>query len=306
MKANDARGAIGLETEAVAGAATAALPAIADVPPPPLLPRLLGSREAMTVGLLIVAFVAGALLSPYFLDAAYLLSATSLYMEIGIIALPMTLIIIAGDIDLSVASTLALVASATAVLWSQVGLPLPAAIVCGLALGALCGALNGALIVGLGLPSLTVTLGTLALYRGIAQILIGDHSIGGFPSWAVGIDTWRVPGSPIPVTLVFFLLLALGFGLLLHRTVFGRLIYATGANREAARYAGVATGRVRLILFVLSGFLAGLAGMIMTSRLGVARFDLANGLELDVITAVVLGGTDIFGGRGSIFGTVVA
>lgn len=269
--------------------------------------RLRGTLpELVAVCLLVAAFVVGASLSPYFLDVPFLLDSTTLYVEAGIMALGMTFIIVSGNIDLSVASTLALVATVTAVLHVELGLAMPLAIVAGLALGTLAGALNGWLVARMQLPALAVTLATLALYRGIAQIFLGDHSLTQFPSWFVGIDRVHVPGTPAPVLLLLFLLLALGLALVLHRTVFGRWVYALGTNEEAARYSGIPVDRVKILIFALSGFLAAVAGLIMDSRLAVARFDHARGLELDVITAVVLGGTNIYGGRGTIFGSVIA
>lgn len=262
-------------------------------------------REVLVIGLLIAAFAACARLSPYFLDIHYLLDASSLYMETGLIALTMTFIIISGNIDLSVASTLALTASTTAVLTTRLGVPFGLALVCGLILGALLGLFNGILIVKMRLPSLVVTLGTFALYRGIAQILVGDHSISQFPEWFIGIDYRRVVG-PVPLPLVIFLVLAALASLILHRTVLGRWIIAMGTNPAASRYSGIPTGFTVAVLFMLSGLMAAVAGAMMTSRLGVARYDMAKGMELDVITAVVLGGTDIFGGRGTILGTVTA
>lgn len=261
-------------------------------------------RELTVVALLGVAFLVCARLSPYFLDFHYLLDATSLYMEAGVIALAMTFIIISGNIDLSVASNLALVASVTGVLYARLKVPLGIACLCGLALGALLGAANGLLIVRLRLPSLTVTLGTLALYRGIAQILLGDGSISGLPEWFVGIDYRRV--GPVPAPLLIFCGLAVIAAIVLHRTITGRWTYALGTNPVACHFSGVPVGRLTLLLFTFSGLLSGLAGLMMTSRLSVARYDMALGLELDIITAVVLGGTDIFGGRGTIFGTATA
>jgi rhamnose transport system permease protein len=262
--------------------------------------------ELVAACLLVAAFVVGASLSPYFLDVPFLMDSTTLYVEAGIMALGMTFIIVSGNIDLSVASTLALVATVTAVLHVELGLAMPLAILAGLVLGTLAGALNGWLVARLRLPALAVTLATLALYRGIAQIFLGDHSLSQFPSWFVGIDRVKVPGTSIPVLLVLFLLLALVLALVLHRTVFGRWVYALGTNEEAARYSGVPVDRVKILIFALSGFLAAVAGLIMDSRLAVARFDHARGLELDVITAVVLGGTNIYGGRGTIIGSVIA
>ena len=164
------------------------------------------------------------------------------------------------------------------------------------------------------LPALAVTLATLALYRGVAQVLVGDDSRPRlawsrdivFPEWFVGIHRVYIPGTSIPLPLVLFVILAIVLGILLHKTTFGRWVYAIGTNEEAARYAGVPTQRVKLAIFTMMGLLSGLAGLIMVSRLSVARYDHARGWELDVITAVVLGGTSIYGGRGTIFGTVTA
>lgn len=279
---------------------------VAAITPSPLA-RLLNykyTREMVAVVLLAGAFFWGTRLSPHFLDARYLLDATSLSMEIGIIALGMTFIIISGNIDLSVGSTLTLVACVMGILSTEHGMPLGLALVCGLCLGAFLGFLNGILIAWLRLPSLTVTLGTFALYHGLAQVLLGDHSISKLPTWFIGIDQWHVAGLPVP--LIIFLVLAVIFAALLHRTLLGRWTYAIGTNAEASRYSGIAVDRILILLFTLSGALAALGGIIMMSRLSVARYDMANGLELEAITAVVLGGTDIFGGRGTIFGTAVA
>jgi len=270
--------------------------------------------EFVTVVLLILAFVVGSLMSPYFLDAVFLFNYTSLYIEVGIMAIGMTFIIISGNIDLSVASILALVASAAGVVYFDLGVPMVMTIVIALTLGTLLGWLNGALVARLKLPALAVTLGTWALYRGAAQILVGDDSRPRlawtrefmYPEWFTRIHRVYIPGTPIPVPLVIFLVLAIVLGIVLYKTTFGRWVYAIGTNEDAARYSGVPTHRVKMLIFALTGFLSGLAGLIMVSRLSVARYDHARGWELDVITAVVLGGTDIFGGRGSMFGTVVA
>jgi rhamnose transport system permease protein len=265
---------------------------------------LLAYPETIAVVLLLAAFAVGGALSPYFLDLQYQLDSTSLYMEVGVMALAMTLVIISGNIDLSVASNLALTAVVCAKLYADLDLPMPLAALLGPVIGGLLGLANGLMITLLRLPSLTVTLGTLALYRGLAQVLVGDHSIGGFPEGFSGID-YRYVG-PLPMPLVVFLVLAVAFGLVLHRTVFGRCVYAIGTNEPAARFSGLRVDRVKLAVFTLTGAMAGCGALMMLSRLGVARYDLALGDELAVITAVVLGGTDIFGGRGSIFGTVVA
>ena len=273
--------------------------------------RFLAYPELITFLLLLGAFGLGAGLAEHYLDRAdlfldpgYLLDSTSLYMEIGIIALTMTFVIISGNIDLSVASNLALTAVLCAKLHADADVPMAVAAALGPVIGGLLGLFNGLLITRLRLPSLTVTLGTLALYRGLAQVLAGDHSIGGFPSWFTGID-YRYAG-PFPMPLLVFLALAVVAGLALHKTVFGRNIYMIGTNEPASRFSGVRVDATKLAVFTLSGAAAGLGAIMMLSRLGVARYDLALGDELAVITAVVLGGTSIFGGRGSILGTVLA
>jgi rhamnose transport system permease protein len=262
--------------------------------------------EVVTVILLIIAFIVGASLSPYFLDVPFLFDSTTLYIEAAIMVLGMTFVIISGNIDLSVASTLSLVATVMAVLHVELNMPMGAAISISLILGTLLGALNGWLITRLRLPALTVTLATMALYRGLAQILLGDHSLSKFPEWFVGLDRITVPGTSIPIVLVIFFVFALILGLILHKTVFGRWVVALGTSEDAARYSGIPVERVKIAIFALNGFLAAVAGLIMVSRLAVARYDHARGLELDVITAVVLGGTSIYGGRGTLFGSVIA
>jgi rhamnose transport system permease protein len=166
------------------------------------------------------------------------------------------------------------------------------------------GLFNAVLIARLGLPSLTVTLGTLALYYGAAQVLLGDRSVGHFPSWFVGIN-YRAVG-PVPAPLIIFLVAAVILGIILSWTVFGRRVYAIGTNEAAARYSGVPVNRVKVLVFALSGLMMGVSALLLNSRLTVARYNNLPAAELAAITAVVLGGTDIFGGRGTIFGTVVA
>jgi rhamnose transport system permease protein len=219
----------------------------------------------------------------------------------------MTLVIINGDIDLSVGSMVALCAAALATMY-EAGVPLSLAALAAFMLGPLLGFFNGFVVTRFGLPSLVVTLGTLALFRGAAQVIMGDRSVSGYPDGFVGIDRIGVFGTryDIPVTLVLFGVLAVGIGLLLHRSSFGRCCFMIGSNPDAARYSGIDVDRVRVAAFVLSGTMAGLAAVLFTSRLGSTRSDLATGTELLVITIVVLGGTDIFGGRGSIAATTVA
>jgi rhamnose transport system permease protein len=262
--------------------------------------------ELVVTVLLVLAFIVSSMLSPYFLDQQYLYKEALLYMEIGILALGATLIIISGNLDLSIAGNLAMVAGVTAFLHAKVGIPMEISLFLGLLLGAVGGAVNGFFVAFIGLPSLAVTLATMALYRGVAQILLGDYSIQAFPGWFLGIDRNLFPGTTIPMPIIIFLGLAVVLGLILHKTIWGRWIYAIGTNQKAAHFSAVPIKWLKMGIFTLSGLLAGIAGLMLDSRLLVARYDHARGWELDAITAVVLGGTSIAGGRGTIYGTVVA
>lgn len=266
--------------------------------------KFLRRRELVPAILTVLAFIIGAIASPYFLDIRYLLGSSSLYVETGLMALAMTLVIVSGNIDLSVASNLALVACVTAKLLNA-GWSTPAALFAGIALGTALGYLNGVLVSRLKLPSFVVTLATMAAYRGAAQVLVGSESAK-VPVALSGVDYIKVPGTPIPLPLVIFVAVAILFSCLLHRTVFGRWVVTVGTNARAAAFSGVPVERVTTLVFTLAGTISGMAGLIMASRLGVARFDHARGAEVDVITAVVLGGASIAGGTGSILGTCLA
>jgi len=261
--------------------------------------------EWLLIVLLIVACIINTSLSPYFLDIHNLFDMTFHFMERSLIALPMAFIIISGNIDLSVASNLAMSAILMAASY-QHGLNIWLAVLLGLAVGALGGLINGLLVAKVRLPALVVTLGTYALYRGIAFVILGDLVVTGFPPQFTYLGQGYVGHTPVPVPLVIFAVLAVLFGLLLHQTAFGRFIYAIGNNEEASRFSGVAVDRIKIILFTLSGLMSALAAVILTARFGSARPNIALGFELDVITAVVLGGVDINGGRGTMLGVVLA
>ena len=263
---------------------------------------LLLRPEMMTLVLLVLGLFAASALSPYFLDLAYILDSFTLYAEFAMVALILTMVIIAGEIDLSPASNMAL--SACLFAWAQAsGIPIPVAILIGLGSGLVMGAINAFMVIGLQLPSIIVTIGTLTLYRGIAQVIAGDKSIR-VPEWFVGINKWMVLGMPF--TVLLFLVLSLVLGLVLGVTVFGRQIYLIGTNEIAARHAGIRTRRIKTMLFLMMGLASSIAGLLTASRLGSVRYDLGLGGELQMVLMAMLGGTYIFGGRGTILGTFLA
>jgi len=271
-------------------------------PPRPRWQVLLIRPESMTLVLLVLGIFAGSLLSPFFLDITYILKSFTLYVEFAIVALVLTMVIIAGEIDLSPAANMAL--SACLFAWAQAsGIPMPIAIAIGLASGLVMGAINGFFVIALQLPSIIVTIGTLTLYRGLAQVIAGDKSIR-VPEWFIGIDKLMILGVPLPVVL--FVLLAIVLGVVLSSTVFGRQIYQIGTNEVAARHAGIRSARIKFGLFLGIGVVAAIAGMMTASRLGSVRYDLGLGGELQMVLMAMLGGTYIFGGRGTILGTFLA
>jgi len=269
----------------------------------PVWRRVLVTREAAIIGLLI-AVIAVALVSvPNFespLTVTYLLRELA---PILLLALPMTLIIITEEIDLSVASVVGLSSVLTGIL-SQAGWPFPLAMLVAILVGSVAGAINGFLVTVVGLPSLAVTIGTLALFRGIAVGLLGTTAITEFPDFWASLAKANIPGTPVPMIMIPFVVLAIIFAILLHVTPFGRSLYAIGLNKEAAAFSGVDVGRAKFTLFVLSGTMAGFAGVYFTLLYNNARGDNATGMELVVIAAVLLGGVSIFGGRGALHGVI--
>jgi rhamnose transport system permease protein len=222
---------------------------------------------------------------------------------IALIALPLTLVVVTGEIDLSVASTVGLSSAVMGQLWI-VGLPLEAIVPLVLVLGAALGAVNGFLVTRLGLPSLAVTIGTLALYRGLAFVVLGDQAVADFPrawtTWAIS----SIGSTGIPTVVVPLLVLIAITGVVLHATPVGRSLYAMGNSEDAARFSGIDVGRTKLWLFVVTGVVSALGGLYWTLRYGSARADNATGLELQVIAAILLGGVSIFGGSGGLLGVI--
>ena len=238
-----------------------------------------------------------------FLTPRNLLNQGRLLSEVGLVALPMTFIIITGGIDLSVGSILGLCAISLGVLWQGLGVPLGLVIVLVLLIGILAGAFNALLIVRVGVPPLIMTLATLALYRGLAQGISEARSVTGYPEWCFWFGQGNVLG--LPVQLFLFIVMAVIAGVVLQTTTLGRALYAVGNNPVGARFSGLPVGRNLYLIYGFSGLMAALAAVIFVSRVTTTRSDMGTGLELDAIAAVVLGGTSIFGGKGSILGTVI-
>ncbi|MDH6230399.1 rhamnose transport system permease protein [Mesorhizobium soli] len=269
----------------------------------PLRSALL-SWEALLIAVAVAIFIINSFASPYFLDVWSLSDLTFNFTEKALIALAMALLIIAGEIDLSVAAIIAL-ASTLMGMAVQFGFGTPALVVIGICVGLACGFFNGLLVTRLGLPSIVVTIGTMSLFRGIAFIILGDQAYKGYPTsfafFGQGYVWWVVSFE-----LALFLAAAAVYYVLLHRTNFGRYVFAIGNNLVAAQFSGVRVDRIKLTLFCLTGLMSGIAAVLITSRLGSTRPSIAQGYELEVITMVVLGGVSILGGSGSIAGVVLA
>jgi len=267
--------------------------------------RALVRWESLLVVILVATIVYGVSVDP-----AFWTSTTFFYVglnmgEVAIMALPVALIVITGEIDLSIASTLGLSGVVMAEIFLH-GYSLWLAMAAALATGAMCGAVNGVLVTGLGLPSLAVTIGTLTLFRGIAQGILPTDTIQVFTEPFSNIGVLPIHGTQLAWSAFFFLILALVVGVVLHATPLGRKIYAIGAGHEAAFFAGIRVKRVKFWLFVLSGVLSGFAGILHTFRFASARYDAGIEQELLVVTIVLLGGISIFGGKGTILGVVLA
>jgi rhamnose transport system permease protein len=262
--------------------------------------------ESILLVLLAAVIVGNTLISPYFLDLYNLADATYNFSEKAIIALAMALLILIREIDLSVAATLALAALCIGFAASN-GFGAPVLVVTGLAVGLVCGAFNGLLVTRTRVPSIVVTIGTMSLFRGIAQVVLGDQAISEYPPGfqALGQD-YFIKWPPLHYSFSLFVILAIVFALTLHRTALGRKLYAIGANPVAARFSGIPVDRIKFGLFVLTGFLSGIASVLLTARVGSTRPNIALGWELEVVTMVILGGVSIAGGSGTIPGVVIA
>jgi rhamnose transport system permease protein len=269
------------------------------------LRRLVRWESALVIAVILV-FINGANSSPYFLHNYNLFTLCTNIGDLAIMALPMTLIIMVGEIDLSVASTLALGGETLGYLWLH-HWPMGLIFITVIALGAVAGAINGLLVTRVGLPSLAVTIGTLTLYRGIANVILGSNTVSTFPARYTDLGVQPVPGIPfLSYSVAAFLVLAVLFGIVLHMTPLGRSLYAIGLNKEAAQHSGIRVQRLKLLLFIFSGVVCAIVGMLYTFELSSAGENIGIGFELRVITIVLLGGVSIFGGRGTILGVALA
>jgi rhamnose transport system permease protein len=264
----------------------------------------LKSWEGFLLVILLAIIIANSLQTPAYLSIGNQTNLFVLSIEKIIVALIMTFVIINAEIDLSVASMMGLSACTLAWLF-ELGVPIPIGLLIGLLVGVLGGAFNGFWIARIGLPSLVVTLAMLIGYRGLARVLLEDRSIGNFPEWFDVLGQKPFIG-PLPLALITFFVLLIIAAIILQYSGFGRFVYVIGNNRDVARYSGVRVERVKMILFMASGGISALAGLLFAARLGAVRGDLALGFELDIITMVLLGGVSIFGGSGSIYGVLLS
>jgi rhamnose transport system permease protein len=263
-----------------------------------------GRWEAALVVVLIATMIFGTAESPNFLTWTTVFYTSLDMAQIAIMALPLTLIVITGEIDLSVAAMLGLSASVFGYAFGH-GAEVYVAMLIALSVGAIGGGLNGFLITRLGLPSIAVTIGTLTMFRGIAEVILGQNEVTGFPAGLTVIGV-----EPIALHLAygfgFFLVLALIYGVVLHMSPIGRSIFAIGHNQEAAFFSGIRVTRIKFLLYVLSGVVCAAVGILYSLQNDAARYDAGTGLELNVVAVVLFGGVSIFGGRGTIIGVVLS
>lgn len=261
--------------------------------------------EWMLVLIFVIVIIINSSLSPYFLNYPSLRDGTMTFLDKAFIVFPMAMVMILRDIDISVGSTVALSSVVMATMYNSLGVPMELAVVICLAVGALCGLINGLLIVKFKeLSAVIVTLGTMILYRGIAYVILENQSAGNFPEW-FGFFGWGYVFG-IPFILILFVIVTIIFGFLLHKTTFGRAIFAMGKNPTASRFSGVKVDRIKIIVFTLAGLMAGVTALFLASRMGSTRPNIANAYELDVIAMAALGGISTAGGKGRIIGTFIA
>jgi rhamnose transport system permease protein len=265
--------------------------------------RIFLRHETILAAMLVVALFGLGLFNDRFLTIDNLLNQGRLMTEIGLIALPMTFVIVTGGIDVSVGAIVGLCAIVLGYSWKNLGFPLPLAIVFTLVVGAAAGLANGLVITRIKVPPIITTIATLTLFRGLAEGISQAHSVRGYPDWFYFLGQGDVFGVPTQLLVLFLAIIV--FGVALDRTTFGRTLYAIGSNETAARFSALPVERVKLAAYTLSGLMASLSALVLVSRVTTTRSDMGMGYELDAIAAVVLGGTSIFGGSGTIWGTVI-
>jgi len=261
--------------------------------------------ELMLLALIVAAAAWATGLSPYYLEAGQLLNSSRNFVFTGIMALGLMAVIVTGEMDLSLPSILA-VCTVLLAKSSAAGLPLPAAVVLIFAVAAILGALNGFLVAKLRLPALAVTLGTMGAYRGLAFIIGSEVGYTGFDDEYKRLGAALLGSAEVPLMLPLFFAVVAVFVAVLHFTTFGRRLYAIGNNAAAVAYSGISVVRTKIAAYVLAALAAALGAWIFIGQYGSARGDNANGVILAVITSVVLGGVDINGGKGSVFGVVAS
>ena len=260
--------------------------------------------EWMLVAVLLLVFLVNSIISPFFFTANTFIRTPATFLDKAFIVFPMMFVIILGRIDVSVGSTVALSAVVMAVSYNA-GIPMPVAMMLCLLVGTAGGAVNGFLQVKFKeLSFVIVTLSTMIIYRGIAYIILGDQASGGFPDWYSFLGWGSVLG--IPFITIVFIVVAIAYGILLHKTTFGRATYAMGHNAKAARYSGVSTDRVLFLIFMLNGVMSAVTALFLAARTGSVRPNVATGYELEVIAMVALGGVSTNGGIGRIGGPILA
>lgn len=261
--------------------------------------------EWLLVLIFIAVLIMNTLISPYFLNITSLRDATMIFLDKSFIVFPMAFIMIMREIDISVGSTVALSSVMMATAYNVLGMPMEIAIIICLVVGALCGFFNGLLITKFPeLSAVIITLATMILYRGIAYIILENQASGNFPEW-FGFFGWGYVFG-IPFILIAFVLVALIFGLVLHKTTFGRKVYAIGHNDVTSRFSGINVNKTKLIVYTLAGLMAAFTAIFLASRMGSTRPNVANAYELDVIAMAALGGISTAGGKGRLVGTVIS
>jgi len=271
--------------------------------PRPSRARFLLRHETVLALMLVIALIGLGMFNDRFLTIDNLLNQGRLMTEIGLIALPMTFVIITGGIDVSVGAIVGLCAIVLGYSWKNLGFPLPLATLFAIVVGAAAGLANGLVITRIKVPPIITTIATLTLFRGLAEGVSQAHSVRGYPDWFYFLGQGEVFG--VPTQLLILIIAIVVFGVALDRTSFGRTLYAIGSNETAARFSALPVERVKLAAYTLSGLMSGLSAFVLVSRVTTTRSDMGMGYELDAIAAVVLGGTSIFGGSGTIWGTVI-